>query len=406
MFRSKPFVYITLAEFIVRSAYQMGKIPLLPIFAASLGAGPALLGFIVSVSTLTGMMLKPFFGFLSDRWGRKVWLIVGTTFFVVMPFMYQFVSTTEALFAIRMIHGLATAIYGPVTLAYVAELSSEGRAERLAWFSNARSAGYIVGPVIGGLMLLSMDPRWVFTVVGLMSSVAFIPVLLLPETHSGSTKKRAPILKDAVEVLWAGGRNGAVLLAGGMEAGTFMALYATKAFLPIYALAAGFNVAVVGTFFAVQEVAHIIVNPVGGRFGDRFGYFFAISIGMVTIAISVPLLPIASNTVSLMSVAVVMGVAQAFVFPSTIAMVSAQIKEGNIATGIGLVGTMKNAGKVAGPVIAGGLIHWLDYTITFRLFGLAMLMGAAFVWWRSRGAGRAQYAATVTSEVADASTGD
>ena len=96
MFRSKPFVYITLAEFIVRSAYQMGKIPLLPIFAASLGAGPALLGFIVSVSTLTGMMLKPFFGFLSDRWGRKVWLIVGTTFFVVMPFMYQFVSTTEA----------------------------------------------------------------------------------------------------------------------------------------------------------------------------------------------------------------------------------------------------------------------------------------------------------------------
>ena len=217
MFRSKPFVYITLAEFIIRSAYQMGKIPLLPIFAASLGAGPALLGFIVSVSTLTGMMLKPFFGFLSDRWGRKVWLIVGTTFFVVIPFMYQFVNTTEALFAIRMIHGLATAIYGPVTLAYVAELSSEGRAERLAWFSNARSAGYIVGPVIGGLMLLSMDPRWVFTVVGLMSSVAFIPVLLLPEIHFGSTKKRPPIAKHAMEALWTGGRNGAVLLAGGAK---------------------------------------------------------------------------------------------------------------------------------------------------------------------------------------------
>jgi MFS family permease len=105
---------------------------------------------------------------------------------------------------------------------------------------------------------------------------------------------------------------------------------------------------------------------------------------MAAIGLSLPLLPIASNIVSLMSVAVVMGVAQAFVFPSTIAMVSAQIKEGNVATGMGLVGTMKNIGKVSGPVVAGGLIHWLDYTMTFRLFGLAMLIGALFVWQRSR----------------------
>jgi MFS family permease len=362
----------------------MGKTPLLPLYAAALGAGDALLGFIVSVSTLTGMLLKPFVGFLSDRWGRRGWLIVGTVFFAVMPFMYRFVQTPEQLFAVRMIHGLATAIYGPVTLAYVAEQSSTGRAERLAWFGTARNAGYIVGPAAAGWMLLSMDPVSVFTVVGLMSCVVFIPVLLLPESQTGSSKNRPPILKDAAASLWSGGRTGAVWLAGGMEAGTFMALYATKTFLPIYALASGFNVAVVGTFFAVQEAAHIIVNPIGGRVGDRFGYYFAIPIGMAAIAISLPLLPIASNIASLMSVAVVMGVAQAFVFPSTIAMVSAQIKEGNVATGMGLVGTMKNIGKVSGPVVAGGLIHWLDYTMMFRLFGLAMLMGALFVWQRSK----------------------
>jgi MFS family permease len=66
---------ITTADLIVRSAYQMGKTPLLPIFAASLGAGDVFLGLIVSVSTLTGMILKPFIGILSDRWGRAKWLI-------------------------------------------------------------------------------------------------------------------------------------------------------------------------------------------------------------------------------------------------------------------------------------------------------------------------------------------
>ena len=57
------------ADFIVRTAYQMGKTPLLPLFAAGLGANATFLGFIVSASTLTGMLFKPLFGMLSDRWG-------------------------------------------------------------------------------------------------------------------------------------------------------------------------------------------------------------------------------------------------------------------------------------------------------------------------------------------------
>jgi len=91
------FLNITLADFLVRSAYQMGKTPLLPIYAAMLGATDAFLGFIVSVSTLTGMMLKPGIGILSDRWGRRWWLLTGTAFFAFVPFFYRFVQTPEQL---------------------------------------------------------------------------------------------------------------------------------------------------------------------------------------------------------------------------------------------------------------------------------------------------------------------
>ncbi|MDP6421940.1 MAG: MFS transporter [SAR202 cluster bacterium] len=380
MIRSRAFSYITAADFTVRSAYQMGKTPLLPLYAAALGAGDAFLGFIVSVSTLTGMVLKPFVGVLSDRWGRRGWLLAGTAFFAVMPFAYRLVDTPGQLFAVRMAHGLATAIYGPVTLAYVAELSPSRRAERLAWFGMARNAGYVVGPAAAGWMLLTMEPVTVFTIVGLLSCAAFLPVLLLPETPKDGDRARPPILRDAVASLWSGGRSTAVWLAGGMEAGAFMALYATKTFLPIYALAAGFNVALVGAFFAVQEAAHIVLNPVGGRIGDRVGYVVAVPIGMAALALALPLLPVAGGPWALMPIAVLMGAAQSLVFPSTIALVSARVDERSIATGMGLVGTMKNAGKVAGPVIAGGLIHWLDYEMTFRLMGVAMLLGAVVVW--------------------------
>ena len=388
MIRSRAFAYVTAADFTVRSAYQMGKTPLLPIFAASLGAGDVLLAFIVSVSTLTGMVLKPFIGVLSDRWGRRIWLIVGTVFFALMPFAYRSVQTPEQLFAVRLIHGLATAIYGPVTLAYVSEQSQSQRAERLAWFGTARNAGYVVGPAAAGWMLLTMDPVSVFTVIGLFSSLAFLPILLLPETALASTVRKAPLVKQAARALISGGRTPAVWLAGGMEATMFIALYATKTFMPIYALSAGFNIAWVGAFFAVQEATHIVLNPIGGKIGDRFGYVLAVPMGMVTLGVALPMLAIADSVTFLMALGVAMGASQALVFPSTVALVSARVTEKNIATGMGLVGTMKNAGKVAGPMMAGALIYWLDYALTFQLMGAALFLGTFFVWQRARSSHR------------------
>lgn len=384
MIRSRAFAYITGADFMVRSAYQMGKTPLLPLFAAALGAGDAFVGFIVSVSTLTGMVLKPFIGVLSDRWGRRLWLLAGTAFFAFMPFVYRFVNTPEQLFAVRMAHGMATAIYGPVTLAYVAEQSTEQRAERLAWFVSARNAGYIVGPAAAGWMLLTMDPVSVFTVVGIMSSLAFLPIALLPETAPRQPDGHPPIVRHAIRSLVSGGRTPAVWLAGGMESTMFIALYATRTFLPIYALSAGFNVAVVGTFLAVQEGVHLFLNPLGGRIGDRAGFLVAVPMGMVVLASALILIPIAGNAGFLMGLAVMIGTSQALVFPSTVALVSTRVDEDTLATGMGLMGTLRNAGKVAGPALAGVLIFWLDYDLTFRLIGLGLVVASAAIWYRGR----------------------
>ncbi len=367
----------------------MGKTPLLPLYAAALGASDGLLGFIVSVSTLTGMVLKPFIGILSDRWGRRGWLIAGTAFFAFMPFAYRFVDSPDELVWVRLAHGMATAIYGPVSLAYVAEQSSARRAERLAWFGSARGMGYIVGPAAAGWMLLTMDPVGVFTVIGILSAAAFAPIALLPETAGVRRAARAPLLRDALKALVSGGRNGAVWLAGGMEASAFVALYAAKTFLPIYALQEGFSVAAVGVFFSVQEAAHLLFNPIGGRFGDRFGYAIAVPAGMLLLAASIPLLPLAGGAAQLMAVGVVIGCAQALVFPSTIALVSQSAPSSRIATGMGLVGTLKNGGKVAGPVIAGVAIARFGYEAAFAAFGAALAAAAALVWLKTRSAAAA-----------------
>jgi len=373
---SADFVKITLSDFIVRSAYQMGKTPLLPIFAASIGAADTFLGLIVSVSTFTGLVSKPLFGIFSDRWGRRLWLLVALAFFVGVPFLYPFVQTPEQLFVLRIIHGFATAIFGPVTLAYVAESMPDNLAESLGWFGMARSGGYIIGPAVAGWLLLTMRPEYVFTVIGLISALAIVPILTL-KSHDATLEKRKnkPLGQQMVATLQSSIVTPALWLSGALEAVTFIALYTVKAFLPVFALDAGVSVVLVGLFFSVQEAAHVIVKPFGGRIGDRIGHLLNIIIGIVLLALGLFSLGYVTG-IGLFLPALLMGVAQAFVFPSTVALVSEQITETHIGAGMGFIGMWQNFGKVAGPVLGGLLISQLGFQPVLLLLAGSLVVSA------------------------------
>ncbi|MEM9776577.1 MAG: MFS transporter, partial [Chloroflexota bacterium] len=242
---SLQLILLTLADFIARTAYQMGKTPLLPLYAATLGADEIYLGFIASVSTVTGLVFKPLVGLLSDRHGRRLWLLIGTSFFIGIPFVYQFTTSPEQLVAVRLIHGFATAIYGPVSMAMVVELAPENRAARVGLFSIGRTGGYILGPALAGFFLLTQQPVEVFTIIGLLSFFALIPVLLLPDhrlNHGVRTSQKLSLWREVKSGLGTAAMTPAVWLAGSFEAVNNMVTYTAKAFLPIYALSVGRNV--------------------------------------------------------------------------------------------------------------------------------------------------------------------
>ena len=90
----------------------------------------------------------------------------------------------------------------------------------------------------------------------------------------------------------------------------------------------------------------------------------------------------------MIALAVFMGAAQALVFPSTVALVSTQIDRQHIGAGMGLMGTLQNAGKVIGPILGGILIDWFDFALTLQLMGLMLLFGAILVWFMAQFSGR------------------
>jgi len=368
-----------LADFIVRGFYQIGKTPLLPLFAASIGAGELIIGFIVSVSTMTGMLLKPVFGILSDRWGRKVWLLVATILFSGMPFLYQFVTTEQELMVLRLFHGISTAIFGPVSLAYVAGINAKNLGERIAHFGISRLLASLLAPLIAGVLLTFLDFQTVFLLIGFCSLLAMIPIFFLSEKHVTKPQKQVSIANQFYSSFKYSVGISAIWLAGFLELMVYLTIYAVKAFLPLFIISQeGGTVLQAGLFFFVQELSHIIFRPVGGRLSDRNSQSIVIIIGMISISIGLCLLTNLPDNLLLIS-AILFGVGQGLIFPSSVSLLSKKTHDAHIGAAMGLYGALRNLGKVIGPVIAGTMLSLYSYTTVFYTFAGLITLTLLFI---------------------------
>ena len=129
--------------FLARFSYALARNPVLPLFALFLGAGPEAIGLAVGISTVTGIFFKLPAGALSDVVGRRRTMLAGLVVFGVMPFTYLMIESYSALVVVRFLHGLATAIYGPVAMAVVADVAGARKGELLSWFSSVGIVGKI-----------------------------------------------------------------------------------------------------------------------------------------------------------------------------------------------------------------------------------------------------------------------
>ena len=176
------FAAIVFASFLSRLGYQMARSPVLPAFAADLGALPEFIGVIVAASTVTGVFFKLPSGALSDVLGRKRMMVLGALFFAAPPFLYPFVGNPWSLLTLRFVHGFATAIFSPVAAAYVASLAETGRGARLGWFSSSNDIGATAGPLIGGFVLyFSASYAVTYLLVGAIGVLTLFVVLWLPD---------------------------------------------------------------------------------------------------------------------------------------------------------------------------------------------------------------------------------
>jgi len=143
-------LFMSIAGFFAITSSTMSKSPTLPLFAQSLGFTNVEIGLVAVSSTITGIFVNFIAGTLSDTYGRKKMLILSGFFFATSPFMYLFVKNGITLALIRAYHGIATAVFTPVSLAVIADVYAKDRGEKMGTFSSATLIGRLLAPSLAG----------------------------------------------------------------------------------------------------------------------------------------------------------------------------------------------------------------------------------------------------------------
>ncbi|MBI4355411.1 MAG: MFS transporter [Candidatus Omnitrophica bacterium] len=371
------FIQLCLIGTFARLSYSMARSPLLPRFAQDLGASPALIGLILGASTITGILLKFPAGVFSDVVGRRSMLLFSTIFFAIPPFLYMFVRTPEHLLTLRFLHGMATAIFGPVASAYVADLFAQDRGEGMGWFSAVAELGAAIGPVLGGWVLLTSQTNYAVSYL-IVGALGFLPLLLLfrlpKETQYAQYDARRwqEFSRGALAVL----RHQPILLTSTMEACLFLGVGAVIGWLPLYARLQGINEAQVGLILSLMLVTALVGKPLTGALSDRVGRKPMIIGGLLLCMVILPLLVRATTVRQLAPLVAGFGLGMAVVTPATHALVADLCRSGKYGAALGIFGTIWDIGDASGPIVAGLLISRIGYQGAFTSIAVLLACGA------------------------------
>lgn len=373
---SREFMGLSVAGLLTYLSYQLSRSPIIPLFAESLGASPQMIGWVVAASTITGIVIKLPAGALSDHYGRRTMLVVGACFFAFTPFFYVFAGSIASLLILRLVHGNATAVFGPSASAAISDITEPSRRGiRLGLYSSMQGVGQALGPALGGVLISWQGFSLPFVISGVVGCLG----LMLVTTLFRGKSDRAPgggakaFLQGMREVL---GNRGIVATSLIVSAQMFT-VGAYNAFLPVYAKGVmGLDAWHIGMVFGLQTTTTLLARPVMGRFSDRVGRKPIIVAAVIWLSVLIALLPAVPSFGLLLAFGCTWGLGLSVVSSVGSALVTDLSQKARYGTAHGAFGTIYDIGEATGPIVAGALTAALGYASMFRCMSGFLFAGA------------------------------
>lgn len=253
-----------------------------------LGLSATVVGVVLGVRNLSQQGLFLIGGTASDRLGARTVIIAGCALRAAGFGLFAIDGSLPVLLGASVLSGLAGALFNPAVRSYLATEAGDRRAEAFSLFNVFANTGALLGPLLGGALLL-VDFRVAAVVAALIfAGLTVAQALTLPPRSVPAAG--GSVLADWRECL-ANRRFVAFTLA---LSGMFALQNQLYLILPMRAVEATGSAASVAALFLVSTVATLLLQVRVTRWlQDRLSRGTAIALGLATMgaAFLVPLLP-------------------------------------------------------------------------------------------------------------------
>ncbi len=365
-------IFNTLFVAIFASMLGIGIIvPLLPIYAKSLGATGIWLGIIFSGFALARLIFMPIIGKISDRKGRKKFIVFGLLGYSITSLFYLLAGGIYSLVAVRFIHGFASAFIVPIAMAYVAETREDGKVGiSMGTFSMALFLGIGIGPILGGLLNDAFGMASAFyAMAGLSLTAFFIALFFLPDKMTPGRTESPVSFREIF-------KNNVVKGLVFFRISSAMCRAGMMVFLPLFASSINISAARIGILFFIDTFFTVSLLRLFGKLADKYNKFYFIMIGSILGGLALLLVPFTHSFKELIFTSSLMGISLAIAGPSATATTVFLGKNMGMGTLISFLVTAMSAGMVLSPVILGVVMDLLDIKSAFYIAGLMGFLGA------------------------------
>lgn len=365
------------------------RTPFLPLFIGDLGTTSVeqqaiWAGVINAAGPLVMAFSAPFWGMMSDRYGRKPMVLrsmfAGAAFIGLMALA----TSPWQLVGLRIFEGALTGTMIAATTLIATSIPKERLGFSLGLMQTGVFAGSAIGPLFGGIMADLIGYRATFGLAGSMLFIGGVLVVFFVQEHferpaasgEGGKQDRAVVR--------------ALILAPAMFAMimvVFMLRLVTSAIQPIVPL---FVEQLSHTTSAINTLSGLSLGVMGltsalaaiflGRIGDRIGQRTILIVSALLAGLLYFPQAAAQSVTQLIIIQALFGVAVGGVVPTANAVIANLTPPERRGAIYGISGAIVSFGGFVGPISGALLAAAIDIRATFVMTGLMMLAAGFWVW--------------------------
>ncbi|MET4561284.1 MFS family permease [Lysinibacillus parviboronicapiens] len=333
------------------------QLPVMSTYAESLGASAFLTGLAVGMYSLSNTFGNIISGFLTDRKGPFVILVIGLFTTGLSLTLYNLVAEPIALLAVRFVHGLVAGFIVPAAFTFLANATEQEKRGKGSAISGAFvGIAAIIGPAFSGILASRTSVPFVFNIsASCMLLLGILAVFFLKATI-GKKEKTAPSTHIPIRVFF---NNIGTLKA---FSGAFFLMFSQGVIaylLPLKVQSLGFDSRLSGTLMSAFGIIAVLVFILPtNRIFDKVAPVKTLSLGISLMGISQILISQADSSTLLYIAMACYGVGFGFLFPSVNSLLIDST-------------TVESRGKA--------------YGYFYAFFSLGVVLGSSLLGWLSLG---------------------